>query len=94
MKNYQVLKKLERWLVGKIKLKISWAIKESLVKAGDCKTLRFSGIRVKKSETGAPKIYFNKENIKKLAIDDNTQISVSISHEEEYLVAFSIIFSF
>ncbi len=59
-----------------------WAAKESIIKASN-KKITFSQISILKSESGQPVVYIDgeyKENIK-----------VSISHEKDYTVAFSII---
>ena len=59
-----------------------WAAKESIIKALD-KKISFSDISVLNSSTGKPEVFINK-------IKSNN-IIVSISHEEEYAIAFSVI---
>ncbi len=59
-----------------------WAAKESIIKASN-KEITFKEISILKSEGGAPIVFINGKERK--------EIMVSISHEVEYAVAFSII---
>lgn len=59
-----------------------WAAKESIIKASDKKII-FSNISILNSSTGKPEVFLNGEKSK--------NILISISHEEEFAIAFSII---
>lgn len=59
-----------------------WAGKESIIKASN-KEIKYSQISILKSESGAPLVKIDGK------IDEN--IHLSISHEKDYTVAFSII---
>ncbi len=59
-----------------------WAAKESIIKASR-KSISFSEISILKNDDGSPMIKINGE----ISID----IQLSISHEDKYAVAFSII---
>ncbi len=59
-----------------------WAAKESIIKASN-KEITFSQISILKSESGAPLVLIDGK--------ETDEIKVSISHEKDYTVAFSII---
>ncbi len=59
-----------------------WAGKEAIIKASN-KKITFSQISILKAESGAPIVYIDGE--------ERVDIKVSISHEKDYTVAFSII---
>ncbi len=59
-----------------------WAAKEAIIKASN-KEIRYSQISILKSESGAPIVLIDGNN--------RNDIMVSISHEKDYTVAFSVI---
>ena len=59
-----------------------WAAKEAIIKSLD-KKIGFLGISILNDSNGKPEIYLNNEK--------TNNIIVSISHEEEYAIAFSIV---
>ncbi len=59
-----------------------WAAKESIIKASN-KEIKYSEISILKEDNGAPLVLINGKR------DEN--IKVSISHEKDYTVAFSVI---
>ncbi len=59
-----------------------WAAKESIIKASN-KEIKYSEISILKRESGAPYVLINDV--------EAPNIMVSISHEKDYTVAFSII---
>ena len=70
-----------------------WSLKEALVKATGNKGLIFSKIYLEKNESGKPFVKFDEkyisenEELKQIS----EKIHISISHEEEYAVAFVVI---
>lgn len=70
-----------------------WALKEALVKATGNKGLIFSKIYLEKDTTGKPFVKFDETYLKDNQDFNNffNNIHISISHEEEYAVAFVII---
>ncbi len=80
-KEYEIYQNLE----GKRALEYAsgrWAAKESIIKASD-KKIKFYEIEILSSTSGKPTIYINGEL--------NTNIKISISHENKYTVATAII---
>lgn len=59
-----------------------WAAKEAIIKASN-KEINYSQISILKSETGAPIVYV--DGVKR------QDINISISHEKDYTIAFSVI---
>ncbi len=59
-----------------------WAAKESIVKASN-KEIMYSQISILKEETGKPVVYIDGEK--------RNDILVSISHEKDYTLAFSVL---
>jgi len=70
-----------------------WSLKEALVKATGNKSLIFSKIYLEKNKDGKPFVKFDEkyleENSQFKEIDG--KIHISISHEDDYAVAFVII---
>lgn len=70
-----------------------WSFKEALVKATGNKSLVFSKVYLEKNEEGKPFVKFDEkyleENVQLKEIDG--KIHMSISHEDDYAVAFVVI---
>jgi holo-[acyl-carrier protein] synthase len=70
-----------------------WSVKEALVKATGDKSIVFSKIYLQKNDDGKPFLKFDPEYLKQdLKFKDiENSIHISISHEDEFAIAFVVL---